>query len=149
MLQRVRLLADEDYAHELMMGVDYLFSLKGSYIETTLCLERCCRPPHGELEPHLQTNNSSGWSKIKKKRKESITRIGKALGPLGEVTANFDQNVLKPTKDDTVRHHKYALAKKIMTNSSMNNLTMHVFSLSPKTEVISISKHLLLKVPSS
>ena len=30
--------------------------------------------------------------------KETITRIGKALGPLAEVMANFDQNVLKPTK---------------------------------------------------
>ena len=29
-----------------------------------------------------------------KKRKESITRIGKALGPLAQVTANFDKDVL-------------------------------------------------------
>ena len=47
-----------------------------------------------------------------KKRKESITRIGKALGPLAEVTRNFDQNVLRPTHDHTPGHHKYASVNK-------------------------------------
>lgn len=60
-----------------------------------------------------------------KKRKESMTRIGKALGPLAEVTANFDQNILKPNKDHTVGHHKYASAEKDQ-DKVINELLNHV-----------------------
>ena len=59
-----------------------------------------------------------------KKRNETITRIGKALGPLAEVTANFDQNVLKPTKHHTAGHHRYASAKKDQ-NKIINELLNH------------------------
>ena len=41
-----------------------------------------------------------------RKKKESIIRIGKAVGPLAAVTSNFDRNVLKPTNKHLAGHHK-------------------------------------------
>ena len=43
-----------------------------------------------------------------RKRKEAITRIGKAVGPVAAVTSNFDENVLKPTNKHLAGHHKCA-----------------------------------------
>ena len=59
-----------------------------------------------------------------KKRKESITRIGKALGPLAQVTANFDKDVLRPTHDHKAGHHKYAPASKDL-DTLINELLNH------------------------
>lgn len=69
-----------------------------------------------------------------KKRKETITRIGKALGPLAEVTSNFDENVLKPTHEHVAGHHKRASATKdqaMVVNELLNHSC--VFSESNRT----------------
>ena len=59
------------------------------------------------------------------KTKESITRIGKAIGPLAEVTSNFDRDVLTSSNNG---QHKVASAKKdnnIVINELLNHA--HVF----------------------
>lgn len=68
-----------------------------------------------------------------KKTKESVVRIGKALGPLAEVTTNFDKSVLKPSNDHVPGHHKYAAATKDQS-MVINELLNHacVFTESPK-----------------
>ena len=68
-----------------------------------------------------------------KKEKESITRIGKALGPLAEVMANFDKNILKPTNDHIAGRHKYASVTRDQ-NMIVNELLNHacVFNESQK-----------------
>lgn len=43
-----------------------------------------------------------------KKRIEAIRRIGKASGPLAEVTSNFDENLLTPTNDHVAGRHRLA-----------------------------------------
>ena len=45
---------------------------------------------------------------MQKKRKEALTRIGKAVGPLASVTSNFDENVLKPTNKHLAGQRKRA-----------------------------------------
>lgn len=46
------------------------------------------------------------------KTEESIIRIGKALGPLAEVTANYDRNVLNPSNRLSTGRHKRAAVEK-------------------------------------
>ena len=46
-----------------------------------------------------------------KKSEESLKRIGRVVGPLAEVTSNFDQNVLK-TGNDGIGHHQQTAVDK-------------------------------------
>ena len=63
------------------------------------------------------------------KTKESITRIGKAIGPLAEVTSNFDRDVLTLSNNG---HHKVASAKK--DNSTVINELLNHARMFEETE---------------
>ena len=62
-----------------------------------------------------------------KKRKEALTRIGKAVGPLASVTSNFNENVLKPTNKHLAGQHKCASVFKdqqIIINELLNHASV-------------------------
>ena len=84
-------------------------------------MQHCWRSAYGTFEPRVQAGNPRNWCK---KRKEALTRIGKAVGPLASVTSNFDENVLKPTNKHLAGQHKRASVFKdqqIIINELLNH----------------------------
>ena len=110
----------------------------------------CCRPPHGALEPHLQTGNSRNWSKEEEREHH---KNWQSIGPT--YWHRWQQTLIRTcwgqfmtTKQDITSTHPHQRIS-IYLSWSTNYSTMHVFSMNHKAEVISISRHLLQKVPFS